>query len=231
MAYNISVLQDGPYITAEEAVAIYTTTVHWLESRRFSPIPFPPLSYKHDTKLLILALERLKEAYRSVYLLWCHSIGRSHEHVCRVSNLKSLSCVFRCFVWEQLQFEYTPLPFHEITYTNVTNKFRKSLQIWCMPYIDFLPLCIEDISIYWCLKVSITQGWTTFVAKLCQCLQHYQNEHFNTSHIAKVLYHDYRIDILLTFTTCNILLIHFISLCQSSANINWWITADNLNSL
>lgn len=57
-------LQDGPYITAEEAVAIYTTTVHWLESRRFSPIPFPPLSYKHDTKLLILALERLKEAYR-----------------------------------------------------------------------------------------------------------------------------------------------------------------------
>ena len=60
------VLQDGPYISAEEAVAIYTTTVHWLESRRFSPIPFPPLSYKHDTKLLILALERLKEAYRFV---------------------------------------------------------------------------------------------------------------------------------------------------------------------
>ncbi len=44
-------------------MAVYTTTVHWLESRRFSPIPFPPLSYKHDTKLLILALERLKEAY------------------------------------------------------------------------------------------------------------------------------------------------------------------------
>ncbi|KAL2919271.1 pre-mRNA-splicing factor 8 [Polyrhizophydium stewartii] len=56
-------LKDGPYITAEEAVAIYTATVHWLESRKFSPIPFPPLSYKHDTKLLILALERLKESY------------------------------------------------------------------------------------------------------------------------------------------------------------------------
>ncbi|CAF3962236.1 unnamed protein product [Rotaria magnacalcarata] len=56
-------VKDGPYITAEEAVAIYTTVVHWLESRRFSPIPFPPLAYKHDTKLLILALERLKEAY------------------------------------------------------------------------------------------------------------------------------------------------------------------------
>lgn len=56
-------LKDGPYLSSEEAVAIYTTMVHWLESRRFSPIPFPPLNYKHDTKLLILALENLREAY------------------------------------------------------------------------------------------------------------------------------------------------------------------------
>uniref|UniRef100_A0A6A7G0N0 Pre-mRNA-processing-splicing factor 8A n=2 Tax=Hirondellea gigas TaxID=1518452 RepID=A0A6A7G0N0_9CRUS len=56
-------LKDGPYVSSEEAVAIYTTTVHHLESRKFSPIPFPPLSYKHDTKLLILSLERLKESY------------------------------------------------------------------------------------------------------------------------------------------------------------------------
>ena len=56
-------LKDGPYVSPEEAVGIYTTTVHWLESRKFSPIPFPPINYKHDTKLLILALERLKEQY------------------------------------------------------------------------------------------------------------------------------------------------------------------------
>ncbi|KAF4739588.1 pre-mRNA-splicing factor 8, partial [Perkinsus olseni] len=55
--------KDGPYISGEDGVAIYTNTVHWLESRKFSPIPFPPLNYKHDTKLLILALERLKENY------------------------------------------------------------------------------------------------------------------------------------------------------------------------
>ena len=55
-------LKDGPDITAEEAVAIYTTVVHCLASRRFSPIPFPPLANKHDTKLFLLALERLKEA-------------------------------------------------------------------------------------------------------------------------------------------------------------------------
>ncbi|KAI9773075.1 MAG: pre-mRNA-splicing factor 8 [Geoglossum simile] len=56
-------MKDGPYVSSQEAVAIYTTTVHWLESRKFSPIPFPSVSYKHDTKILILALERLREAY------------------------------------------------------------------------------------------------------------------------------------------------------------------------
>ncbi|KAI1029594.1 hypothetical protein LB503_008283 [Fusarium chuoi] len=56
-------MKDGPYVSSEEAIAIYTTTVHWLESRKFSPIPFPSVSYKHDTKILILALERLREAY------------------------------------------------------------------------------------------------------------------------------------------------------------------------
>ncbi|KAH0539002.1 Pre-mRNA-processing-splicing factor 8 [Glutinoglossum americanum] len=56
-------MKDGPYVSSQEAVAIYTTTVHWLESRKFVPIPFPSVSYKHDTKILILALERLREAY------------------------------------------------------------------------------------------------------------------------------------------------------------------------
>jgi pre-mRNA-processing factor 8 len=56
-------LKDGPYVSSEEAVAVFTTTVHWLESRKFAPIPFPPLAYKHDTKLLILSLDRAKESY------------------------------------------------------------------------------------------------------------------------------------------------------------------------
>ncbi|KAJ5163270.1 uncharacterized protein N7500_005100 [Penicillium coprophilum] len=56
-------MKDGPYVSSEEGVAIYTTMVHWLESRKFSPIPFPSVSYKHDTKILILALERLRESY------------------------------------------------------------------------------------------------------------------------------------------------------------------------
>lgn len=32
-------LKDGPYISSEEAVAIYASSVHWLESRKFAPIP------------------------------------------------------------------------------------------------------------------------------------------------------------------------------------------------
>lgn len=61
-----SYLKDGPYVSVEEGVKMHRVMVHWLESRRFAPIPFPPLSYKHDTKLLILALERLKEQYTTV---------------------------------------------------------------------------------------------------------------------------------------------------------------------
>ncbi|TFY81935.1 hypothetical protein EWM64_g2075 [Hericium alpestre] len=53
-------LKDGPYVSAEEAVAIYTATVHWLESRKLLS---PSHLCRTNTKLLVLALEKLKEAY------------------------------------------------------------------------------------------------------------------------------------------------------------------------
>ena len=58
--------KDGPYVTPEEAAAILTTMTNWLESRRYAPIPFPPANYKYDTKILTLALDRLKDQYVSV---------------------------------------------------------------------------------------------------------------------------------------------------------------------
>jgi pre-mRNA-processing factor 8 len=61
-----SYLKDGPYLSPEEALAVYTTTVHWLEARKYQAIPFPSVNYKHDTKILILSLERLKELYTVV---------------------------------------------------------------------------------------------------------------------------------------------------------------------
>ncbi|KAJ1607668.1 Prp8 [Cryptosporidium canis] len=93
---QISYLKDGPYVSSEEAVAIYTTAVHWLESRKFIHIPFPPLNYKHDTKLLILALERLKEVYsvksrlnrsqREELTLIEHAYDNPHETLARIKR-------------------------------------------------------------------------------------------------------------------------------------------------
>lgn len=89
--------KDGPYISPEEAVTIFQTTVHWLEGRKFSPIPFPPLSYKHDTKLLVLALEGLKESFsanarlnsaqREELALIEQAYDNPHECLARVKKL------------------------------------------------------------------------------------------------------------------------------------------------
>lgn len=57
--------KNGPEITPDEATAIFSTMINWFESRDFSPIPFPPLAYKNDTKILVLALENLKDVYAS----------------------------------------------------------------------------------------------------------------------------------------------------------------------
>ena len=98
-------LKDGPYITSESAVAIYTSTVHWLESRRFQPIPFPSLNFKHDTKLLVLALEKLKEAYsvqgrlnqtqREELALIEQAFDNPHETLARIKRLMLTQRAFK----------------------------------------------------------------------------------------------------------------------------------------
>eukprot|EP00835_Amoeboradix_gromovi_P001880 NODE_96_length_21330_cov_0.419858.p1 type:complete len:2207 gc:universal NODE_96_length_21330_cov_0.419858:801-7421(+) len=56
-------LQNGPYMTVNEGIKCYECMVDWLDATKFNPIPFPPLNYKHDSKLLVLGLEKLREAY------------------------------------------------------------------------------------------------------------------------------------------------------------------------
>ncbi|KIJ10622.1 hypothetical protein PAXINDRAFT_157573 [Paxillus involutus ATCC 200175] len=87
-------LNDGSHISAEEAAAIYTVTVqvHWLKSQKSAPIPFQPLSYKHDTKLLVLALDKLKEAYFDSHLNWSQReelalVKQAYDNPC-VSHIK-----------------------------------------------------------------------------------------------------------------------------------------------
>lgn len=57
--------KNGPFVAPEQAVVIYQNMVQWLDSRNFSAIPFPPPAFKHDSKLLVLALENLKENYNA----------------------------------------------------------------------------------------------------------------------------------------------------------------------
>ncbi|GAA94310.1 uncharacterized protein L969DRAFT_90018 [Mixia osmundae IAM 14324] len=119
-----SYLKDGPYISAEEAVAIYSATVHWLESRKFAPIPFPPLSYKHDTKLLVLALEKLKEAYsvkgrlnqsqREELALIEQAYDAPHETLSRIKRLLLTQRAFKEAALEFFDTYLTLIPVYDI---------------------------------------------------------------------------------------------------------------------
>lgn len=55
--------KNGPELTPVEASTIFRVMVDWLRTRSFKPIAFPSLTYKNDTKILVLALENLKDSY------------------------------------------------------------------------------------------------------------------------------------------------------------------------
>jgi pre-mRNA-processing factor 8 len=116
--------KDGPYVTPEDAVAIFSTMVHWLESRKFSPIPFPPLSYKHDTKLLVLALEGLKDSYsiksrlnqaqREELALIEQAYDNPHECLSRIKRFLLTQRVFKEVGLEMMDYYSHILPVYEI---------------------------------------------------------------------------------------------------------------------
>ncbi|ANB13964.1 U4/U6-U5 snRNP complex component PRP8 [Sugiyamaella lignohabitans] len=116
--------KDGPYVAPEDAVAIFSTMVHWLESRKFSPIPFPPLSYKHDTKLLVLALEGLKESYsvknrlnqsqREELALIEQAYDNPHECLSRIKRFLLTQRVFKEVGLDMMDYYSHILPVYEI---------------------------------------------------------------------------------------------------------------------
>lgn len=57
--------KQGPFVSASDAVTVYQNMVEWLDLRNFSTIPFPPPAYKQDSKILVLALESLKENFNA----------------------------------------------------------------------------------------------------------------------------------------------------------------------
>ncbi|KAJ0236470.1 PROCN domain-containing protein [Hirschfeldia incana] len=66
---HLKTLQDhqeklgNPYSLPDDSEKIYAATYDWVKARNFPPIRFPKLSYKHDSELLSLVLDRLKESY------------------------------------------------------------------------------------------------------------------------------------------------------------------------
>lgn len=176
-------LKDGPYVSAEEAVAIYTTTVHWLESRKFTPIPFPPLSYKHDTKLLILALERLKESYglqarlnsaaREELALIEQAYDNPHEALSRIKRHLLTQRTFKEMMIEFMDVS-SPLENHSLLNHRPTPKLTIVLTFFNSIDVPIPISRLHDRTArenYGCLSRSVPVvrgGQTTLVSKLDQ---------------------------------------------------------------
>ncbi|KAG9091169.1 pre-mRNA-splicing factor 8 [Ceratobasidium sp. 370] len=138
-----SYLNDGPYISSKEAIAIYITTMHWLERRKFAPIPFPLLLYKHDTKLLVLTLEKLKEAYSvkgQLNASQCEELALieqayDNHHKC-LSRIKHLLLTQRAFKESGIEFFDTYdklIPCYDIEPVEKSQTLisAKSFYKWC----------------------------------------------------------------------------------------------------
>lgn len=170
-------LKDGPYITSEAAVAIYTSTVHWLESRRFSPIPFPSLNNKNDTKLLVLALENLKSQYsvagrlnqsqREELALIEQAFDNPHETLARIKRLLLTQRAFKeagiefFDTYEKLIPTYAIEPIEKLTdayldqYLSYEADRRQLFPPWIKPSDQEPP----PLLVYkWCLGINNLKG-------------------------------------------------------------------------
>ena len=54
-------IERGPFLAMDDFANLYTTFAKWLSTQQFQQIPFPPVAYKHDMKILRIALEKLRE--------------------------------------------------------------------------------------------------------------------------------------------------------------------------
>lgn len=116
--------KDGPEISPREATTMFKTMVNWFERRSFAPIPFPPLSYKHDTKLLILALENLKDSYsakgrlnssqREELALIEQAYDNPHECLSRIKKFLLTQRVFKEVSVEMLDQYHQLTPVYEV---------------------------------------------------------------------------------------------------------------------
>lgn len=178
--------KDGPYISPTDAVTIFQTMVHWLESRKFSPIPFPPLTYKHDTKLLVLALENLKESYnansrlnsaqREELALIEQAYDNPHECLARVKKFLLTQRIFKEVGLEMMDHyshlvpAYSVDPLEKITdayldhYLWYESDKRRLFPNWVKPSDEEIP----PLLVYkWCQGINNLQNvWETSQGEL-----------------------------------------------------------------
>lgn len=173
--------KDGPYILPDEAVTIFQTVVHWLEGRNFSPIPFPPLSYKHDTKLLVLALEHLKESYnanarmnsaqREELALIEQAYDNPHECLARIKKFLLTQRIFKEVGLEMMDYydhlvpTYAIDPLEKITdayldqYLWYESDKRQLFPNWVKPSDDEVP---PLLAYKWCQGINnLKDVWET----------------------------------------------------------------------
>ncbi|KAH0793339.1 pre-mRNA-processing-splicing factor 8A [Histomonas meleagridis] len=176
-----SYLKDGPFLSPQDAVAMVSTMAHWLESRKFQIIPFPPMQYKHDTKMLILALEslrlghdvsqRMNQTLREELGLIEHAHDNPHETLNRIKRNLFTQRAFREVNFMFLDLYTKLVPVYEVdAIEKITDAYldhylwyeadkRQLFPNWIKP-ADKEP---NPILIYkWCQAINnLTGAWET----------------------------------------------------------------------
>lgn len=173
--------KDGPFVAPDEAVVIYKTMVEWLDLRNFSAIPFPPPAFKHDSKLLVLALENLKEnfnanarlnsAQREELALIEQAYDNPNETLARIKGYLMLQRSFKEAGLEMMDHYNHLVPTHTIDpLEKITDAYlnqylwyeadkRKLFPNWVKPSDDEIP----PLLVYkWCQGINnLDNVWST----------------------------------------------------------------------
>ncbi|OHT05186.1 Pre-mRNA-processing-splicing factor 8 [Tritrichomonas foetus] len=176
-----SYLKEGPYIGTEESVIMLKAMSEWLESRKFQVIPFPPMQYKHDTKMLVLALEslrfghdvsmRMNQILREELGLIEHAHDNPHETLNRVKRNLFSQRAFREVKFDFLDMYTRLVPVYEVdALEKITDAYldqylwyeadkRQLFPNWVKPSDKEPP----QVLIYkWCQAINnLTQAWNT----------------------------------------------------------------------
>lgn len=176
-----SYLKEGPFIGAEESVAMLKAMAEWLESRKFQVIPFPPMQFKHDTKMLVLGLEslrfghdismRMNQVLREEMGLIEHAHDNPHETLNRIKRNLFTQRAFREVQFNLLDHYTRLIPVYEIdSIEKITDAYLDQYLWYEADKKQLFPNWIKPsdkepnpILIYkWCQAINnLTNAWNT----------------------------------------------------------------------